>query len=480
MELEDEEGAVEVAEKERKKKAPSVLSVVRRIIEDEGSGKLAQIGETVYKDTDSEQGFVEYTNDVERKAGFMLGRCARRSGAMSQLSAFINVPQATAYKCTPYSYWRELDEGEYDSDTRFINNHWEPVVIPKTAVVFADGVFDFETKVFKTWSELQYKMFGPRIMTPFSEVKVRKTSAKFEEFKQTLATVMPDKEARTYFQKMMGHLLQPHVNIKKAVFIQGPSGSRKTTVATALLCSLASVGGFAIERIHDLAENRFSQANLIGRFANLSDDPDHRTDKWVSWFKSYTGSSIMRGEFKKVQSKNYPITAKLVICCNRMPQMGDASDAVWSRLCVFNFTRDGELQQAFENETADNEKLHAEYWSDPDTRAAILGWLMDGLQLALTEGMSPPQMVRDWNKLAAGEADPRRRLLEETYEKGEESDFIPTSELRAALDQVGSAASDTTIALYMKTLFSVFPTRGQVKGEGTSEQVRGYKGVKHK
>ena len=474
---EDEEVAVE---KPRKKAAPSVLSVVRRILEDEGPGKLAQVGETVYKDTNTEQGFVDCTNDIERKAGYLLGRCARRSGGMSLLSSFINVPQATAYKCTPYSYWRELDEAEFDENTRFINNHWEPIAIPSTAVVFSDGVFDFETSVFKTWAELQYKMYGPRIMTPFAEAKNAKPTAKFEEFKQTLALVMPDKEARDYFQKIMGRLLQPHVNIKKAVFIQGPSGSRKTTIATAIMCAMAGVGGFAIEPIDDLAENRFSQANLIGRFANLSDDPDGKADKWVGWFKRYTGSSIMRGEFKKVQAKNYPITAKLVVCCNRMPRMGDASDAVWSRLCVFNFERTGELQSAFETESSDNDKLHAEYWSDPDTRAAILGWLMDGLSKAISGGMAPPESVRTWNRQAAGDADVYRKLLEETYDKGEAEDFIPTSELRAALEQVGPPPSDTTIALYMKTLFASAPDRKSVKTDGGSEQVRGYPGVKRK
>lgn len=466
---------------ERKKKTESVLAVVRRILEDEGSGKLAQIGNIVYKDTDTEQGFVEYTNAIERKAGFLLGRCPRRSGAMSLISAFVSVPQATAYKCTPYSYWRELDKDEFDEDTQFINNHWEPIAIPQSAVVFSDGIFDFETGAFKTWPELQYKMFGPRTMIPFAEVQSRKSTAKFEEFKRTLASVMPDKGARDHFQKMMGRLLQPHVNIKKAVFIQGPSGSRKTTIATALMCAMAGVGGFSIEEIDRLADNSFSQANLIGRFANLSDDPDGRTDKWVGWFKRYTGSSIMRGEFKGLQSKNYPITAKLIICCNRMPNMGDASDAVWSRLCVFNFARDGELQKAFEDETSDNEKLHADYWSDRDTRAAVLGWLMDGLNKALTEGMTPPEVVRQWNKMAAGDADPARRLLEESYERGTKDDFVPTSELRAALEQVGHMPSDTTIALYMKTLFGSAPDRGIVKyDDGTSEQKRGYPGVKAK
>lgn len=478
---EPEDECAVVEEPVRKPKFPTVMNVVRQILEDEGPGKLAQVGDTVYRDTNTEQGFVDCTNDIERKACFLSGKCARRSGIMTALSAFINVPQATAYRCTPYSKWLEIDKTEYDEGTQLINNHWEPITLKNTEVVFSDGVFDFETKVFKSWEEIGHRLFGPRIMMKFSEVQARKTSAKFEEFKCTLETVMPDTQARLYFQKMMSRVLQPHVNIKKAVFIQGPSGSRKTTVATAIMCAPAGVGGFGIETIDDLATNRFSQANLIGLFANLSDDPDGRAQEWAGWFKRYTGSSIMRGEYKRVQAKNYPITAKLVICCNRMPHMGDASDAIWGRLCVFNFERSGELETAFREETSNNEKLHAEYWSDSDTRASIIGWLMDGLQLSLDEGFAPPEKVREWNRNAAGDADPRRKILEESYEKAGSEDFVPTSEIRALLEQVGTMPQDTTIGLYMKTLFEAIPDRACVKNDdGVSKQQRGYRGVKRK
>lgn len=459
----------------------SVMSVIRQIMEDEGPGKLAQIGETVYRDTDTEQGFTDCTTDIERKAAFLLTRCARKSGAMSMLSSFITVPQATAYKCTPYAKWLKLDEQEYDDNTRFINNHWEPHVVPQTAVVFADGLFDFSTGNFKMWQELGYKLFGPRIMLKFEEVKAAKPTDRTKEFERTLETVMPDAEARLYFQKVMGHVLQPHVNLKKGIFIQGPSGSRKTTMATAITCAAASVGGFSIETIDDLADNRFAQANLINRFANLSDDPDGKAERWVGWFKRYTGSSIMRGEFKKVQAKNFPITAKLIICCNRIPNMGDASDAVWSRLCVFNFQRAGDLEDAFVNESADNEKLHTEYWSDTKTRAWMVGWLMDGLAKAHKEGMTPPQIVKTWNKTAAGDADPIRKLFEENYEKGGSDDFVPTAELKAMLDTIGISASDYTIKLYMQTMFATGNSeRGQVEQDGKKVQMRGYKGVRHK
>jgi hypothetical protein len=96
--------------------------------------------------------------------------------------------------------------------------------------------------------------------------------------------------------------------------------------------------------------------------------------------------------------------------------------------------------------------------------------------------MGPPEKVRQWNDMAAGEADPVRMLLEETYERGDNEEFIPTQEIRAMLEQIGRCPSDTTIKGYMKTLFGVEKTgRGTVKGPaGTGEQVRGYYGIKRK
>lgn len=471
----------EVQQETSKAKAPTVMAVVKQILEDEKPGSLAQVGDTIYKDTQTEQGFVDCTADIERKAHFLLTRCAKRSGAMTALASFISVPQATSYKCTPYSYWRELDPSEHDEGSRLINNHWEPITMTPTAVVFSDGVLELKDHKFKTWEELGYRVFGPRIMLKFSDVKAAKPTAKFNEFISTLETVMPDKEARVYFQKAMSRVIQPHVNIKRAIFIQGPSGSRKTTVATAILCAPAGVGGISIEAVDALAEDKHASANLIGKFANLSDDPEGKSSKWVSWFKRYTGSSMMRGETKYVQSKNYATTAKLVICCNRLPQMGDSSDAVWARLCVFNFQRDGELQKMFETDTSENHKLHTEYWSDHDTRCAIVSWLLRGLELVQEEGMVAPKSVKEWNKAAAGDADPVRCMLEDTYELGGEDDFVPTQDIRAMLDQIGKMPSDTTIKGYVKTLFGLEPSRGSVKSDnGLKEQLRGYKGLKRK
>jgi hypothetical protein len=471
-----QESEVETGGKRKADKGPSVLDVVKQILERHGEGRLAQIGETVHKDTDSEQGFVDFTNDIQREACLLIGRCPRRSGVMSALESFIAVPQASAHKATPFFFWRTVDESQFTPEERLLNNHWEPVVLPSTSVVFSDGVLDLKANKFQSWAEIGHKLYGPKIMMRHDEVLNAKPNDKFREFKSTLSTVLPDSSARLYFQKVMGGLLRPHVNIKKAIFIQGAAGSRKSTIATALLCAPAGVGGFSIEEIDDLAENRFSQASLLNKWANLSDDPDGKAQKWVGWFKRYTGGSIMRGEFKKVQSKNYPITAKLVVCCNAIPRMGDSSDAVWARLIVFKFARVGELDAQFRNDTADNTKLQAEYWCDKETRAAILRWQLEGLQASLTEGMVAPEIVKTWNNEACGEADPCRALLMESYELGTDTDFVSTSEVRATLENMGHQLTNQSLAQYMRTLYNLTPDRGTIEGK----TVRGFHRLKRK
>jgi hypothetical protein len=463
----------------KKKKGLNIVEIVRKIIADEGEGKLAQVGPSVYKDTQSEQGFVDYTNDIERKACLMAGRCARKAGVMSTLESFIAVPQATAYKATPYFFWRTLSSEDYDEDTRFVNSHWEPVNMAPSCIVFTDGVLDLSTDTFKQWGEIGHCLYGPKVMLPYATVHTAPSTPKFEEFLGTLKLVLPDIEARRYFQKMMGSILRPHVNIKKALFIQGPAGSRKSTVATAILCAPAGVGGFSIEEIDTLANKAFRQSNLIGRWANLSDDPDGRADKWVGWFKRYTGSSIMTGEFKYHQSRNYPITAKLVVCCNAIPKMGDSSDAVWSRLCVFRFDRTGEMESQFSDDTADNTKLNAEYWCDVDTRAAMCRWLLEGVRDGLLNGMTAPAVVKQWNSVACGEADPVRAFLLDEYTKGEKSDFVPYSEIRATLESAGHVISSVHVAHYLRTLFNCETDRKSCKDrDGAAMTVRGYSGIR--
>jgi hypothetical protein len=452
--MDEVETTVESSGTAKKDKGPGVLDVVRKILNEEGEGKLAQVGPYIQKDTESEQGFVDYTHEIERKACLAIGRCPKRTGVMSSLESFIAVPQATAYKATPYFFWRSLDPTEFDADHRLLNNHWEPMVLAASNVVFSDGILDLTANTFKTWVEVGHRVFGPKIMMKYQEVLDAKETEQFKQFKDTLEHVLPDHGAQRYFRKVMGSIIRPHVNIKKSIFIQGPAGSRKSTIATAILCAPAGVGGYSIEDIDTLADRPFAQANLIGRWANLSDDPDGKTERWVGWLKRYTGSSIMRGEHKFHQSRNYPITAKLIVCCNTIPRMGESSDAVWSRLCVFHFERGGKLDEQFKNDTADNTKLQAEYWCDKATRACMLKWLLDGVKDGIENGMQPPDAVRAWNETACGEADPVRGILLEEYEPSDETDFVPVSEVRAVVENAGQYLSPAILAQYVRTLFN--------------------------
>lgn len=452
-----------------------MLDVVRDLLTKHGEGKLAQIGPYVYKDTDSEQGFVDYTADIERDACLQLGRCPKRAGVMSALESFIHIPQATAYKATPYFFWRSLDPTQFDDNKRLINNHWEPLVLPAETIVFADGILNLAAKEFKSWAQIGFRVFGPKIMMPYEEVLNAEQTPRFKEFVQTLETVLPDSGARAYFQTVMGGVLRPHVSSKKAIFIQGPSGARKSTVATAILCAPSGVGGYSIEEIDDLATNRFVQSSLIGKWANLSDDPDGKAEKWTGWFKRYTGSSIMRGEFKKVNARNYPTTAKLVICCNNLPRMGDGSDAIWPRLSVFRFERSGTLQSMFADDAADHTKLNAEHWCERETRASMLRWLLEGI-LANT---TIPAIVKEWNQTACSEADAARSKLEDMYERGTDTDFIPTDDVRMVLDGAGIGIPPSQLAAYMVSLFGARTERRRTEvAPGTIVRLRGFKGVK--
>ena len=475
---EPEEGATT---KKVKKSDKPVMAYVREVLR---TTRFAQVGDIIYARKEGEAGWHDVTADVQRRAADSSHKCPRRAGIMSALEPFIAVPPANAAVCTPFcEYQFPTGDETRDEGDRFEGevhtSHWRPKQIATTAVVFDDGVYDAESHKWTKWDGDM--VFGPTISLSYSEVRdaLVKPTARYDEFINNLMAAIPNPDTLWYFQKVMSSLLQPHVPQKQGIFFNGPSGARKSTIGTALLCAPGGYAGMSIESIDDLANNRFAQANLIGKFANLSDDPDGMTPKLTGWFKRFTGSSIQRGEFKFAQSRSYPVTAKLVVCCNQIPRMGDASDAVWSRLQVFNFERKGDAAVKYDTNAADNIKLGVPYWSDRGTRACICQWLLRGLEARLTEGMVIPSQVRQWNLDAIAESDPLRGALVGLFIRTDDkAAFTPTEDIIAALGAEGIKVNGITVASYMDVVYRSKTETMMVKqADGNLKPIRGYKNV---
>ncbi len=471
-----------VTTKKAKQPKPEPVDYVRTILR---GTRYAQVGDVIFARKLGQPGWTDVTANVLRLAAEASNSCPKRKGIMSALEPFIGVPPANVETCTPFCQYQFAPEDEGKPAVEKFEGHihascWKPKQIATSCVVFDDGVYDAERDVFTPWDGDM--VFGPTVSLSYEEVRKSVPTPRYDEFINSLIAAVPNSESLYYFQKIMSGVLQPHVPQKQGIFFNGLSGARKSTIATAILCAPGGYAGMSIESIDDLANNKHAQANLIGKFANLSDDPDGMTPKLTGWFKRFTGSSIQRGEFKFVQSRNYPTTAKLVVCCNQIPRMGDASDAVWSRLQVFNFERAGDAAKRYDEGTAENIKLGVQYWCDRQTRACITRWLLLGLQARFKEGAKIPAQVREWNMDAIAQSDPLRGALFSLFIRTtDDTSFVSTEDIIAGLLSEGIKANGITVASYMESVYKSKTVTQTVKlADGSERLVRGYRNVARK
>lgn len=374
-----------------------------------------------------------------------------------------------AHTTTPYYKW--VGDG---SD--WPNDGWKPFTARANQLVFGNGLLDLSTGEITKHEGL----WGPTISVDVESLPDIRAGnpwpEKFSQLIQTMEDGFADAETLECFQACMSFILRPHVHFRHGIWILGDAGSRKSTIATAL-CS-APGGAEGIARISERRlghDERFASSGLVGKFVNFSDDMGGDA-KFRDWFKSYTGNPTFQGEFKYSNSRPYSATAKLVSCCNQLPKLFDASDAIASRMLIFQFAKK-HVGGAEPELVSLSPHLDADYWNDDATRAHILAWLVEGARRVAAAGNSipkPKSMVISIDEHIQA-TDPVRTWLEDNLEiTFEKAHFLKTADILQHLAESGITCDGQSLASYMVRT-KLKPTRHQVS-KGVF--FRGYDGVR--
>lgn len=369
---------------------------------------------------------------------------------------------------TPYYKWVDAGAGWSQSG-------WEALAIKDEEVIFSNGVLNLLTGERRTSTG---EIWGPVINLNMEDLPDLGSGgvwpAKFTALLETIKTGLEaDEETMVCFQDCFSFLLRPHVHFRHAMYITGPAGSRKSTVATAL--ALAPCGSGGVSRVSERRlgyDDRFASSGLVGKIANLSDDTPG-DQRYRDWFKSYTGNGIFQAEYKFVNPRNYMATAKLISTCNQLPQMTDSSDALASRLLIFDFVKQGD---SAEPELVSNGPwLSGAYWSDPSVRLHIVAWLLAGARRVVAAG----ETFRKSKRMIASiteyieNSDPIRTWVEAHLQAtGKAEDFIPTETLYRLMDTVGSLCTPKELACYIERLGGKLERR-----QKDGMRLRGFSGV---
>jgi putative DNA primase/helicase len=247
-------------------------------------------------------------------------------------------------------------------------------------------------------------------------------SARAPRWHEFLGDVVPSEKDRQKVQEFAGYTLHhwglPH---HKALFLVGPTASGKSTFLDAINAMLGE-GTVTSLTPQQLTTERFSGAELFGKWGNIRNDIPAATVKNTGMFKEIIGGDPIKAERKRKDPFHFEPKAKHLYSANELPSTDTDDEAFYRRILLVPFPetvpkaeRDRTLDDTFQGEEL----------------SGILNWALEGLQRllandAFTGDRSPGQTQDTWQKWA----DSVSRFESVALTSGVEP--IPKSEVYAA------------------------------------------------
>lgn len=203
-------------------------------------------------------------------------------------------------------------------------------------------------------------------------------SAEAGGFRRFLSEVIPDREDReTLMEVVSTALVGNQVNLEKIVMFLGEGHNGKSTLLE-VISEVLGQDNISHVSIHQLIEERFARAELDGKMANIYADISANEITNLGVIKS-----LVTGEPVMAEYKGQPIfvlrnKAKLVFSCNRLPDIGEDSDAVFRRFIIINFP------VQFDGGD-DNPHLKGELTTEEE-KSGILNMMLDSLRRVIDNG----------------------------------------------------------------------------------------------
>lgn len=226
---------------------------------------------------------------------------------------------------------------------------------------------------------------------------------------------------RAKLQEYAGYCLmhwnQPY---KKALFLQGPQDSGKSTFLSVLSSILGGRDNVAGETLHSIVDTRWGAARLFGTYANIYNDIDDTDLEQPGRFKALTGNDdSVTAERKHEDKFEFEPTQKLLFSANQFPKVQGADEVFHDRWIHVSFP--DSVPVAEQDEDLRGRLL--------DESAGILNWMLDGLDRLREQGHFTNERTVDRKRdLWESFGDPVLRFKQRRLEvTGSHEDTVPTA-----------------------------------------------------
>ena len=187
--------------------------------------------------------------------------------------------------------------------------------------------------------------------------------------------------------EIMGYCLTMNTNLKKAVYIFGPTQTGKTTFQTVLLHILGDKNTANIS-LWRMQKNEFGTDGLQLKILNTTGETMNNKIPDVSYFKQLTGGDkFIAVEGKGKEKGRFVNSVKLVMMGNKLPDLVDRYDqAFYDRWILINFAHVFKITR---------EKVSDFIINNPDEVQGIIHECINGLKRLYKRGDFRPELIKN-------------------------------------------------------------------------------------
>jgi putative DNA primase/helicase len=254
-----------------------------------------------------------------------------------------------------------------------------------SSVCVANGVVDIETDEISDHSPGYH--FRSRLPVEYDP------EADCPAFQGFLEDVCPEDKI-PQLQEFVGYCLQPRMNHKKALLLLGPTDAGKS-VFLDVLQALFGADSTVNLSVQYLANQRWGEAELVGRMVNIRHDLDSTDIKNAGKIKELTAGNPVRAERKNQDPFRFEPRTKHIFAANQPPARSTEDDGFWNRWLTVVFP------ERIPREEQDP-KLSERLTTD-DELAGVLNWAIEGYQRLEARGRftnepTPSDNRRIWER----------------------------------------------------------------------------------
>lgn len=228
------------------------------------------------------------------------------------------------------------------------------------------------------WRTGQLLPHDPKYLSTIQIPVVWNPDARSEKLENFFKTVLPE-DAIALVGEYAGYMMVPDTSMTKCLVLVGEGGNGKSTFLE-LLEYLIGERNISYYSLHNLTEERFAAAGLIGKLANFYDELEAKALENTGVFKQIVGGNPIKAEEKGKAPFSFRPFCRMIFATNQMPRATDRSQAYFDRFLFVEFNR------RIRDTGGEVKRYSAALAAEPGLLSALLVHAVAGLRRVLSAG----------------------------------------------------------------------------------------------